>query len=68
MKADIRVSLIQAPIVWENRSANLHKQEERLAGLAGHTDLAILPEMFTTANYNLRSVRMQFTMSFFSDA
>lgn len=48
MKADIRVSLIQAPIVWENRSANLHKQEERLAGLAGHTDLAILPEMFTT--------------------
>lgn len=48
MRADIRVSLIQAPIIWENRRANLTRQEERLGSLINQTDLAVLPEMFTT--------------------
>ena len=45
---DLRITPIQAPLVWEDRAANLSYFTERLAPLAGQTDLVILPEMFTT--------------------
>lgn len=48
MRRDLRISLVQSPIVWEDRSANLSAYEKRLASVAGKTDLAVLPEMFTT--------------------
>ncbi len=48
MAEELRVSLIQSPIVWEDRDANLEAYERRLRRLAGRTDLAILPETFTT--------------------
>lgn len=44
----MKISIIQAALVWENRAANLQNFEKKLAPLAGTTDVVVLPEMFTT--------------------
>lgn len=45
---NLRVSLVQTFLHWEDKTANLRQLEEKLAPLAGHVDLIILPEMFST--------------------
>ncbi|MEM7102050.1 MAG: amidohydrolase [Bacteroidota bacterium] len=45
---NLRVTTVQADLVWEDKVANLKRFDEKLEGLAGNTDLIILPEMFTT--------------------
>lgn len=45
---DIRVSLVQADLVWEDPNANFKHLNELLSGLKGKTDLVVLPEMFNT--------------------
>jgi predicted amidohydrolase len=45
---DLRISLIQAPLEWENPAANRIYFESRILALKGKTDLVLLPEMFTT--------------------
>lgn len=44
----MKVSLCQTDIVWADIKANLINIEKELETLAGKTDLAVLPEMFTT--------------------
>lgn len=44
----MRISLIQTDIVWADKSANFKKTETLLSSLRGKTDMAILPEMFST--------------------
>ena len=44
--AKLHCSLIQADLVWENKTANLQKMEEMIAGLPAPRELVILPEMF----------------------
>ncbi len=44
----LRLSFVQADIVWEDRAKNLAAYEVLLAPLAGESDLVLLPEMFTT--------------------
>jgi omega-amidase len=44
----MRITLIQTSLFWENPAQNLAQLEEKLAPLAGKTDLILLPEMFTT--------------------
>ncbi|MFM7401332.1 MAG: amidohydrolase [Bacteroidota bacterium] len=44
----MRISIVQSGLVWENIDANLRQFSEKLAPLAGMTDLVVLPEMFTT--------------------
>jgi omega-amidase len=44
----LRVSLIQQPLVWHDPAANRARFEALLLPLAGHTDLVVLPETFTT--------------------
>ena len=44
----LRVSLIQSSIAWEEREANLQRFGRLLKRACGKTDLAILPETFTT--------------------
>ena len=46
--ANLRVSLVQTDLVWENSSANCAQLEEKLAALDGTTDVVVLPEMFAT--------------------
>ncbi|MBX7182532.1 MAG: amidohydrolase [Bacteroidia bacterium] len=44
----LRVSLIQADLIWENPAENRRSFEEKIKALIGLTDLILLPEMFTT--------------------
>ena len=44
----MRITLIQDHVFWADKASNLNKTAEQLAGLAGQTDLVVLPEMFTT--------------------
>ena len=45
---NLRISPIQASIVWENTEQNLQHFHEIIKPLANKTDLVIFPEMFTT--------------------
>ncbi|MDO9260769.1 MAG: amidohydrolase [Flavobacteriaceae bacterium] len=47
MKSQLQVSIIQADLFWEDKSANLQQFEEKIQGISS-TDVIILPEMFTT--------------------
>jgi omega-amidase len=45
----LRITTIQADLIWQNKAANLQKMDNILRGpLRGTTDLIVLPEMFTT--------------------
>ncbi len=45
---NIRVTLIQTELYWENITANLHSLEEKIRNIQDVTDLIVLPEMFST--------------------
>lgn len=45
---DLKVSLIQADLYWEEIDANLGMFEEKIWDIDEDTDLIVLPEMFTT--------------------
>lgn len=45
---ELRITLLQSDIVWENIEANLSQLEKSIKENYEHTDLFILPEMFTT--------------------
>lgn len=44
----MRISILQTALQWEAPAANRRMLGEKLALLAGQTDLVVLPEMFTT--------------------
>lgn len=44
----MRITLVQTALHWENPAANLEMLRQKLAALAGETDLVVLPEMFST--------------------
>jgi predicted amidohydrolase len=46
---DLKVTLIQTELYWENPIANLAMLEEKIAQIEEETDLIVLPEMFSTA-------------------
>lgn len=48
MKNELKVTLIQAPLIWENPEANRVYFSTEIKKLKSETDLIILPEMFTT--------------------
>ena len=48
MENNLRISLVQADIAWEDKSLNLKNYGNLLSNLSGKTDLAVLPEMFST--------------------
>jgi predicted amidohydrolase len=45
---NLRVSLVQTDLVWEDPAANCAQLEEKLAHLTGLCDVVVLPEMFAT--------------------
>lgn len=45
---NLRVSLLQAELAWEDKAANLLRFGEKIDVLTAATDLILLPEMFTT--------------------
>jgi omega-amidase len=46
--ANLRISLIQTPLHWEDKKANLDMLNKKIDGLPDKTELIILPEMFNT--------------------
>ena len=44
----LTVTTIQPDLQWEDKSANLRRLEEKIDGIGVHTELVILPEMFST--------------------
>lgn len=44
----MRISLVQTDIAWADKASNLKRTESALQFLFQQTDLAVLPEMFTT--------------------
>lgn len=45
---NLKVTIIQSNLHWENKAANLKMFSEKLAAISDATDLIVLPEMFTT--------------------
>jgi len=45
---ELRISLVQAGIFWEDKNRNIEHYGNLLKGLSGKSDLAVLPEMFST--------------------
>jgi predicted amidohydrolase len=46
--SDLRVTIVQTELAWQDSAANRRMLDEKLRPLAGATDLIVLPEMFTT--------------------
>ncbi len=45
---DIKVTLIQSPLYWENPGANRKMFEKKISEISKPTDIVALPEVFTT--------------------
>ncbi|MCS6973505.1 MAG: amidohydrolase [Cyclobacteriaceae bacterium] len=45
---NLRITLIQTELYWEDRTANLSSLEEKIWRIGQETDVIVLPEMFTT--------------------
>jgi omega-amidase len=45
---DLKITLIQSDLHWEDTEANLAMFEEKIWQISGSTDVIVLPEMFTT--------------------
>ncbi len=45
---NVRISLVQYNVAWEDKSANFGKIEDLLSRVSAKPDIIILPEMFTT--------------------
>lgn len=48
MADNLRISMVQSHIIWEDRDENLGYYGELLRRVSGKTDIAVLPETFTT--------------------
>ncbi len=45
---DLKITLVQADLIWENKEANLNRFEDKLHKIDTDTDIVVLPEMFNT--------------------
>ncbi len=48
MDENLKITIIQSELHWENAKANRAMFSEKIQNIEGETDLIILPEMFTT--------------------
>ncbi|HEY0979199.1 MAG TPA: amidohydrolase [Flavobacteriales bacterium] len=58
---DLRVTIVQSMLHWEDAEANRRMFATKMAALEGSTDLVVLPEMFTTG-FSMRSTELGETM------
>lgn len=59
---ELRISALQYNIEWENKAKNLQHVEKLIENLSGKTDIAVLPEMFTTG-FSMNSRQLAEPMS-----
>jgi len=48
MNPHLRVTMVQADLAWQDPDENRRRMAHHFGGLSGHTDLIVLPEMFST--------------------
>ena len=48
MQSELKVALIQTPLIWENPLENRSMFSQKIREIPSDTDMIILPEMFTT--------------------
>lgn len=48
MDEQLKITLIQAPLLWEQPESNLELFSQRIASVSSDVELIVLPEMFTT--------------------
>lgn len=58
---NLKITIIQPNIIWEDAQANLDKYSEFISGIES-TDLIILPEMFTTG-FSMQPKKLMETMN-----
>jgi predicted amidohydrolase len=58
---DLLITIIQADIVWEDKTANLQHYETLIASIEGKKEVVILPEMFSTG-FSMSPERLAETM------
>ena len=61
MADSLRISMIQSHIIWEDRDENLGYYGELLRRVKGKTDVAVLPETFTTG-FSMNAAKLADTM------
>jgi predicted amidohydrolase len=62
MTANLRVTMIQSDLAWQDPATNRRNLAAHFRGLAGHTDLIVLPEMFTTG-FSMEAASLAETMA-----
>jgi omega-amidase len=46
--SNLRISIIQTSVIWEDKAANLDMLQKKIAGIPENPRLIVLPEMFST--------------------
>ena len=59
---DLKVTLVQSDLYWEDIGANLSMFEEKIRAITEPTDLILLPEMFTTG-FSMKSKELSELMN-----
>lgn len=59
--AQLRFTIIQPDIIWEDKQANLRQYEDYLSSVQGKMEIVVLPEMFTTG-FSMAPERLAETM------
>ncbi len=59
--SQLKITLIQSRLYWEDKAANLAMFEEKIMGVAGQTELVVLPEMFSTG-FSMQPKKLAETM------
>ena len=62
MNPHLRVTMVQADLAWQDADENRRRLARHFGGLSGHTDLIVLPEMFSTG-YSMNSAQHSEEMS-----
>jgi len=57
----LTITTIQSNLAWEDKAANLHLLEQKIAGIEEKTEIVVLPEMFSTG-FSMRPEALAETM------
>jgi predicted amidohydrolase len=65
MNQQLTISLVQTPLFWEDKKANLQMLEDKIRGIGEKTEVILLPEMFSTG-FNMKPEQLAEPMSGFT--
>jgi len=58
---DLTFTLIQSPLYWEDKTANLQMFQQKIESISQYTEVVILPEMFSTG-FTMNAVTLAETL------